>query len=234
MMIFMGCSPRHKRGRNRIIPVFCFRSAQSGKRKKSLTFNNEGWKVRLFFYVFWRRPIFPGSSPPSIVGATGFHDRVRDGNGWDTNAMTTRNRCALPNYLHERAKVSAPAFTGERLLARTLTASAHRQNLFTTERSSRQDNLRCPAGKNRSVCRMRVVCVCTAMYGLYGADTTLSVLLNLVCCVVAAHEPYSCAVLSFFLSARLCPCLLPHRTRLFVASCLRFLPLLFLSLLQRG
>src|SRR5579871_6583328 len=47
---------------------------------------------RAFNEVFWRRPIFPAGCPASIVGANGFHDRVRDGNGWDTVAMTTRNR----------------------------------------------------------------------------------------------------------------------------------------------
>ena len=44
--------------------------------------------------VPWRRPIFPAGYPTSIVGADGFHCRVRDGNGWDTAAMTTRNRYA--------------------------------------------------------------------------------------------------------------------------------------------
>src|SRR5437016_4541303 len=42
--------------------------------------------------VFWRRPIFPAGCPASIVGADGFHDRVRNGNGWDTAAMTTRKQ----------------------------------------------------------------------------------------------------------------------------------------------
>ena len=50
-------------------------------------------RSRRYQQVFWRRPIFPGGSPPSIVGADSFHDRVRDGNGWDAIAKATRNRC---------------------------------------------------------------------------------------------------------------------------------------------
>ena len=41
--------------------------------------------------IFWRRPIFPEGCPSSIVGANGFHFRVRDGNGWGTAAIATRN-----------------------------------------------------------------------------------------------------------------------------------------------
>ena len=36
-----------------------------------------------------RRPIFPGSCPPSIFGAVELNYRVRDGNGWDLNAIDT-------------------------------------------------------------------------------------------------------------------------------------------------
>ncbi len=36
---------------------------------------------------FRRRPTLPGGEPPSTIGAGGFHDRVRDGNGWVTSAM---------------------------------------------------------------------------------------------------------------------------------------------------
>lgn len=36
-----------------------------------------------------RRPIFPGSYPPSIVGADELNYRVRDGNGWDLTAIST-------------------------------------------------------------------------------------------------------------------------------------------------
>ena len=47
------------------------------------------------FQVLWRRPILPEGCPSSIVGAGGFHYRVRDVNGWGTAAMTTRNRHLL-------------------------------------------------------------------------------------------------------------------------------------------
>ncbi len=38
----------------------------------------------------WHRPIFSGSYPPNIVGATAFHNRVRDGSEWFHCAMDTR------------------------------------------------------------------------------------------------------------------------------------------------
>ena len=36
-----------------------------------------------------RRPIFPGRCPPSLFGAVELNYRVRDGNGWDLNAIDT-------------------------------------------------------------------------------------------------------------------------------------------------
>ena len=36
-----------------------------------------------------RRPIFPGSFPPSIFGTCELNFRVRDGNGWDLNVIDT-------------------------------------------------------------------------------------------------------------------------------------------------
>src|SRR5579883_2005597 len=38
----------------------------------------------------WQGPSVPAGGPASIVGAAAFHDRVRDGNGWDDRASTTR------------------------------------------------------------------------------------------------------------------------------------------------
>ena len=38
----------------------------------------------------WQRLIFPHLRGCSIVGAMAFHFRVRDGNGWDHHALTTR------------------------------------------------------------------------------------------------------------------------------------------------
>ena len=38
----------------------------------------------------WHRPIFSGGYPPNIVGATAFHNRVRDGSEWFHCAMDTR------------------------------------------------------------------------------------------------------------------------------------------------
>jgi hypothetical protein len=41
--------------------------------------------------LIWRRPIFPGSCPPSIFGAGELNFRVRNGNGWNPSAKATRN-----------------------------------------------------------------------------------------------------------------------------------------------
>ena len=43
-------------------------------------------------HLIWRRAIFPEACATSIVAATAFHDRVRNGNGWDHRAIDTRNR----------------------------------------------------------------------------------------------------------------------------------------------
>jgi hypothetical protein len=43
----------------------------------------------------WHRPIVPRSCPRSIVGAGAFHDRVREGNGWDHPARATRTTTPL-------------------------------------------------------------------------------------------------------------------------------------------
>ena len=40
-------------------------------------------------YLCWRLPIFPGSCPPSIFGASELNFRVRDGNGWTLTAIST-------------------------------------------------------------------------------------------------------------------------------------------------
>ena len=40
-------------------------------------------------YKCWRLPIFPGSCPPSIFGASELNFRVRDGNGWTLTAINT-------------------------------------------------------------------------------------------------------------------------------------------------
>ena len=43
-----------------------------------------GW-----FRLCRRRPIFPGSFPPSIFGTVELNYRVRDGNGWNLNVIDT-------------------------------------------------------------------------------------------------------------------------------------------------
>ena len=44
----------------------------------------------LTYSITWRRPIFPGSCLPSIVGPGGLNFRVRYGNGWTPSGMVTR------------------------------------------------------------------------------------------------------------------------------------------------
>ena len=43
----------------------------------------------------WRRPIFPGSRPPSIFGTIELNYRVRDGNGWTLNVIDTNYSCTF-------------------------------------------------------------------------------------------------------------------------------------------
>ena len=43
-----------------------------------------------------RRPIFPGSCPPSIFGTVELNYRVRDGNGWNLNVIDTDWMKVLP------------------------------------------------------------------------------------------------------------------------------------------
>ena len=40
-------------------------------------------------FLCWHLPIFPGSCPPSIFGASELNFRVRDGNGWTLTAINT-------------------------------------------------------------------------------------------------------------------------------------------------
>ena len=47
----------------------------------------------------WRLPIFPGSCPPSIFGASELNFRVRDGNGWTLTAIST-NFVTCPKALY--------------------------------------------------------------------------------------------------------------------------------------
>ena len=43
-----------------------------------------------FFFLFWRRAIFPQGPPCSIVTAVEFHHQVRDGSVWFLYAWDTR------------------------------------------------------------------------------------------------------------------------------------------------
>ena len=49
-----------------------------------------------------RRPIFPGSFPPSIFGTGELNFRVRDGNGWDLTVINTGSYF----FLYGKKKVS--------------------------------------------------------------------------------------------------------------------------------
>ena len=59
---------------------FSLRSIQ--KKKKQPVYSQIALQCR-------RRPIFPGSCPPSIFGTIELNYRVRDGNGWNLNVIDT-------------------------------------------------------------------------------------------------------------------------------------------------
>ncbi len=49
----------------------------------------------------WHLPIFPGSCPPSIFGASELNFRVRDGNGWTLTAISTNfSSCLMALYIN--------------------------------------------------------------------------------------------------------------------------------------
>ena len=49
------------------------------------------------FRLCRRRPIFPGSFPPSIFGTVELNYRVRDGNGWNLNVIDTDCEKVFPS-----------------------------------------------------------------------------------------------------------------------------------------
>ena len=51
------------------------------------------------------RPIFPGSHPPSIFGASELNYRVRNGNGWDLVAISTAYEVFLRDILLDTLKI---------------------------------------------------------------------------------------------------------------------------------
>lgn len=65
-----------------IVPFFRYSQKRHKKALQTLS--------RLKGIKTWQRPTFPGG--PSIIGAGGLNDRVRDGNGCDPSAVVTRNQ----------------------------------------------------------------------------------------------------------------------------------------------
>ena len=57
----------------------------------------------------WHRPIVPRNCPRSIVGAGAFHDRVREGNGWDHSAKPPGPRLDQMSLAASRGQ--RPGFT---------------------------------------------------------------------------------------------------------------------------
>ena len=113
------------------------------------------------------------------------------------------------SFVQERAKVSAPAFTGERLLARTRLPCTQAKSAYKVK--SVYNGTFFPPRQPALPCREEPKCVLDASsLRLYRHVRFARCGHNITCSVVAVHKPYSCTVLSFFLSARLCPCLLPH------------------------
>ena len=72
----------------------------------------------------WHWPIFPQGCPCSTVGATTFHDRVRDGNGWFHRALWHQDMVRTLCSRESRPRggpVSGPAGRGRRLHGKTKT-----------------------------------------------------------------------------------------------------------------
>ena len=74
-----------------------------------------------------RRPIFPGSCPPSIFGAGELNFRVRDGNGWFLSASVTGIDLQLAR---------PPSMDGERTVDWKLRSSMQPDNAGARTRSS--------------------------------------------------------------------------------------------------
>ena len=55
-------------------------------------------------------PIFPGSRPPSIVGANELNFCVRDGNRWTLTAINTNSMWVAANHLYVKTFAGLNAF----------------------------------------------------------------------------------------------------------------------------
>ena len=55
-------------------------------------------------------PIFPGSRPPSIVGANELNFCVRDGNRWTLTAINTNSMWVAENHLYVNTFAGLNAF----------------------------------------------------------------------------------------------------------------------------
>ena len=77
-----------------------------------------------------RRPIFPGSFPPSIFGTGELNFRVRDGNGWDLTVMNTSSSFFFAKRKKEAKKkrlLFFHLFLSQRLLVCTAFIKLHTQ-----------------------------------------------------------------------------------------------------------
>ena len=78
-----------------------FSSGASNRARTCDTAVNSRVLYRLSYQgkLCWHLPIFPGSCPPSIFGASELNFRVRDGNGWTLTAIST-NFFSCPKALY--------------------------------------------------------------------------------------------------------------------------------------
>ena len=81
------------------VPTFATFPPLPGFRRPLQTFygNKKRRLFRIVLYSNWQRPTFPGSFPPSIIGAKELNFCVRDGNRCDLLAIVTRFFMHLQN-----------------------------------------------------------------------------------------------------------------------------------------
>ena len=73
---------------HRITLLFFFRTAIIPL-KYSFIYSKKAIHQKMYGFLSWRRPIFPGSFPPSIFGTAELNFCVRDGNRWDLSVINT-------------------------------------------------------------------------------------------------------------------------------------------------
>ena len=100
------------------------------------------------FIFSWRRPIFPESCPPSIVGAAGLSYRVRNGNGRVPRAKTTRKSESKDTTL--RAHTYCCTWTTTHRYDRETGSNTREHTTIQHSSKTTESSQRRRAGKERS------------------------------------------------------------------------------------